>query len=131
MIKRRSGKIINISSKGGHLAIPLSVSYSASKAGLLHFTRALAVEWGKYNINVNSVSPGVTATGMFMEFKHDHPEQAKAREEKIPLRRVNKPEDIANAVLFLASSDSDNVTGEDIGVDGGMLSVHPGYVHML
>jgi NAD(P)-dependent dehydrogenase (short-subunit alcohol dehydrogenase family) len=131
MIKRRSGKIVNISSAGGQLVIPLSVSYSATKAGLLHLTKALAVEWGKYNINVNSVSPGVTATGMFMQFKHDHPEQAKAREEKIPLKRVNNPEDIANAVLFLASSDSDNVSGEDIRVDGGMLSVHPGYLHMV
>jgi NAD(P)-dependent dehydrogenase (short-subunit alcohol dehydrogenase family) len=94
-------------------------------------TKALAVEWGKYNINVNSVSPGVTETGMFAKFRADRPEEAKAREDKIPLKRVNQPEDVANAVLFLASSDADKITGEDIGVDGGMLSVHPGYVHML
>ncbi len=131
MIKSGGGKIINISSRGGHSVIPLSVSYSASKAGLLMLTKALAVEWGKYNINVNSVSPGVTETGMFAKFRADRPEEARAREEKIPLKKVNQPEDIANAVLFLASSDSDKITGEDIGVDGGMLSVHPGYVHML
>jgi NAD(P)-dependent dehydrogenase (short-subunit alcohol dehydrogenase family) len=63
MIKRRSGKIINISSRGGHAVIPLSASYGASKAGLQMLTKALAVEWGKNNINVNSVSPGVTETG--------------------------------------------------------------------
>jgi NAD(P)-dependent dehydrogenase (short-subunit alcohol dehydrogenase family) len=131
MIKRKSGKIVNIASGGAHLAIPLSASYSASKAGVLHLTRALAVEWGKYNINVNSVSPGVTATGMFMTYKREHPQEAKTREEKIPLKRVNSPEDVANAVVFLASSDSDNITGKDIGVDGGMLSVHPGYLQML
>jgi NAD(P)-dependent dehydrogenase (short-subunit alcohol dehydrogenase family) len=131
MIKRRSGKIINISSRGGHSVIPLSASYGASKAGLQMLTKALAVEWGKYNINVNSVSPGVTETGMFAKFRADRPEEAKAREDKIPLKRVNQPEDVANAVLFLASSDADKITGEDIGVDGGMLSVHPGYVHML
>ena len=131
MIKRGGGKIINIASMGGHLAIPLSASYSASKAGLLLLTKALAIEWGKYNINVNSISPGVTEAGMFLKFKVENPEAAKAREQTIPLKRVNQPEDIANAVIFLASPDSDSINGEDIGVDGGMLSVHPGYVHMV
>ena len=131
MIKRKSGKIINIASMGGHLAIPYSVSYSASKGGLLLLTKALAVEWGKYNINVNSVTPGITETGMFSKFRAEHPEEAKSREEKIPLKRVNQPEDIANAVLFLASSDSDNINGQDVGIDGGMISLHPGYVHMI
>ena len=131
MIKRGGGKIINISSMGGRLAIPLSASYSASKAGLVLLTKALAIEWGKYNINVNAVSPGVTDAGMFAKFRVENPEAAKAREQTIPIKRVNKPEDIAHAVIFLASSDSDSISGEDIGVDGGMLSVHPGYVHML
>ena len=113
------------------MAIPLSASYSASKAGLVLLTKALAIEWGKYNINVNAVSPGVTDAGMFAKFRVENPEAAKAREQTIPIKRVNKPEDIAHAVIFLASSDSDSISGEDIGVDGGMLSVHPGYVHML
>jgi len=131
MIKKRSGRIINIASRGGHLAIPLSASYCASKAGLLLLTKALAVEWGKYNINVNSISPGVTETGIFSELRLTKPELIKARVQKIPLKKVNKPDDIANAVVFLASSDSDSITGEDIGIDGGMLAVHPGYVAML
>jgi NAD(P)-dependent dehydrogenase (short-subunit alcohol dehydrogenase family) len=131
MIKKRSGKIVNVSSGGGHLAIPCSVSYAASKAGLLLLTKALAVEWGKYHINVNSVSPGITVAGMFEKFMAENPEEARLRQERIPLREVNRPEDIANAVLFLVSAEADRITGEDIAVDGGMLSVHPGYVHMV
>ena len=128
MIKNRSGKIINISSIGGHCAIPRMVAYNASKAGILLLTKTLAVEWAKYGINVNSVSPGLTETGLVLRLRKEDPQAFRAREERIPLKRVGKPEDIANAVVFFASPASDYITGEDIKVDGGMAAIHPGYV---
>ena len=128
MIENRSGRIINISSMGGHAAIPLMVSYSVSKAGILQLTKSLAVEWGKYNINVNSISPGVTETPMLSQLRIQDPEAFKAREQRIPTKKVAQPEDIANAVLFLASPEADSISGEDIGVCGAIMAIHPGYV---
>ncbi|TAK34169.1 MAG: glucose 1-dehydrogenase [Chloroflexota bacterium] len=125
MIKNKSGKIVNISSVLGHAAVPKYAAYSASKAGILALTKTLAVEWGKYNINVNSISPGSTDTPRVLQTVT--PEALKSREERIPLGRVNQPEDIASAVVFLVSSASGNITGEDIKVDGGMLAIHPGW----
>lgn len=128
MIKNRSGKIINIASVAGHAAVPRMAAYNASKAGVLLLTKTLAVEWAKYNINVNSISPGVTETSLLSRLRMENPEAIKAREERIPLGRVAQPEDIAQVAVFLASSASDNITGEDIKSDGGMLAIHAGYV---
>lgn len=128
MIKNRSGKIINIASVAGHAAVPRMAAYNASKAGVLLLTKTLAVEWAKYNINVNSISPGVTETSLLSRLRMEDPEAIKAREERIPLGRVAQPEDIAQVAVFLASSASDNITGEDIKSDGGMLAIHAGYV---
>jgi len=127
MIKNKRGKIINISSQGGYAVVPEHLSYCVSKAAVLMLTRGLAVEWGKYNINVVSVSPGATETPMLAQGRLETPEAFKAREARIPLRRVNQPEDVSNAVLFLASSESDTITGVDLDVGGGMLAIHPGY----
>lgn len=126
MISRKSGKIINISSVAGHVAIPNFTAYSTSKGAVLMLTRALAVELGKYNINVNSVSPGLTMTDMSTEVMRKEPDIFAERVLRIPLRKVNDSEDIANAVLFLASAAADRITGQDIAVDGGCMASHPG-----
>lgn len=128
MIKNRSGKIINIASVAGHSPVPRMAAYNASKAGVLLLSKTLAVEWAQYNINVNSISPGVTETSLLSRLRMEDPEAIKAREKRIPLGRVAQPEDIAQVAIFLASSASDNITGEDIKSDGGMLAIHPGYV---
>jgi len=126
--KRGRGKIINIVSVGGHVGTPNYAAYGASKAGMLQLTRALGVEWIRHNINVNAVSPGVTLTPRIERETKEHPEFFKPYFERIPARRAAAPEDIANAVSFLASSDADHVVGQVIIVDGGVLALHPGYV---
>ncbi len=128
MIKQKHGKIINLGSMLAHFAFPLQTAYCVAKGGVLQLTRALAVEWAKYNINVNSVSPGSTLTGVQAKNIQMDPNYYQSRLLRVPLRRLNQPEDIANAILFLASSESDNITGEDIFVAGGMSALHPGYI---
>lgn len=125
MIKQRKGKIINLASVQGHRSSPGFAAYCASKGGVLQLTGVLAVEWAKYNINVNAVSPGLTDTSGARSSRQDSWEK---RSKTIPLGKANKPEDIANAVLFLASSESDNITGQAIIVDGGVTALHPRYV---
>lgn len=129
MINQKYGKIVNIASGGGHAAIPGLTAYGASKAGIIQLTRTLAVEWGKYNININAVSPGLTMTPLAESTMKDNPDFLKGIE-RIPLQRLAKPEDIANVVLFLASSESDYITGQTIIVDGGALAVHPRIVSL-
>jgi NAD(P)-dependent dehydrogenase (short-subunit alcohol dehydrogenase family) len=128
MIKVRNGKIVNIASISGHSAAPNMMTYNVSKAGVIQLTKTLAVEWAKYNINVNSISPGITESVLLDKLRIEDPKAFKAREQRIPLKRVNKPGDIAKLVVFLSSEASNNITGEDIRVDGGMLAIHPGLV---
>ncbi|MBN2541673.1 3-oxoacyl-[acyl-carrier-protein] reductase [bacterium] len=117
MMKQRSGKIINISSVVGLTGNPGQVSYSTSKAGLIGFTKSLAREVAKRGICVNAVAPGFIET-MMTEGLSD---EVKAHFlGGIPMNRPGKPEDVAGVVLFLASSQSDYITGEVIRVDGGM-----------
>lgn len=123
MIKQKRGKIVNIASTSGHRGMSKQAAYCASKAGVLGLTRTLAVNWAKHNINVNSVSPGVTVTPMLQKAIEDRGLTMDFYVRRIPIGRANKPEDIANAVLFLASSESDNITGQDILVDGGMTAL--------
>lgn len=117
MIRRKSGKIINIASVWGETGGSCEVHYSAAKAGVIGMTRALAKEVGLSGITVNSVSPGVIFTDMTSHF--DESTMNGLREET-PLNRIGAPEDIAGAVSFLASADADFVTGQDIAVNGGM-----------
>lgn len=131
MIRQKSGKIVNIASGSAHRITPKMVAYCVSKSGVLSLTKALAMDWAKYNINVNSVSPGLTITPIIEKSQQDPKEFIERRSKTTPLKRVNKPQDIANAVLFLASSESDNMTGEDIIVDGGTCALHPGFVWAL
>ncbi len=128
MIKQNGGKIINIASIAGHVAMPGQAAYGASKGDILQLTRVLAIEWAEYNINVNAVSPGATMTSMVEKIVKENPEILRNYLGRVPLRRIAKPEDIANAVLFLASAEADDITGQEIIVDGGISALHPGYV---
>ena len=128
MVKQKYGKIINVASTLAYVGMPEQAAYIASKGGVVALSRALAIEWASHNINVNLVSPGMTDTPLSAELSEQFPHIFKQRKDRIPLRRHNKPEDIANAVLFLASPESDNVTGQDIIVDGGICAMHAGYI---
>lgn len=117
MINRKSGKIINISSVWGETGGSCEVHYSASKAGLIGMTKALAKEVGLSGITVNSVSPGVILTDMTSHFDEDTMNELK---NETPLNRIGTPEDVAGAVSFLASKDADFITGQNLSVNGGM-----------
>jgi 3-oxoacyl-[acyl-carrier protein] reductase len=117
MIRNRSGRIINVASTAGEAGNAGQVNYSASKAGLIGFTRALARELAPRNILVNCVSPGIITGGMADELTEA---QMEAIRSHVPLRRTGKPEDVAAAVLFLCSGMSDYVTGQVIRVNGGL-----------
>ncbi len=124
MMKQKRGKIVNIASLAAHIAAPGLAAYGASKGGVVQLTKALAVELGKYNIMVNAVSPGLTLTDLIKSAVRDRPDFIEGID-RIPLRRAAEPEDIANVVLFLASSESDYITGQVIIVDGGLMAIHP------
>jgi len=117
MLKQRSGSIINISSVVGIMGNAGQANYSASKAGIIGFTKSVAREIASRNIRVNAVAPGYIQTDMTASLND---EQKKSLIENIPLKRIGKPEDIAKAVKFLASEDSAYITGQVITVDGGM-----------
>jgi len=127
MIKQKGGKIINISSMAGLFAPPFMADYVAAKHGVVGLTKALAVDWARYNINVNCVCPGLTQTKMVEDLKNRRPDFMKERIKRIPLNRLATPEDIANGVFYLASSDSDYVTGITLCVDGGNQALFSGY----
>ncbi len=118
MIKQKSGKIINISSIAGLAGYATSAPYSASKAGVISLTKTLAAEWGKHNIKVNSICPGVFATDMTEEYLKS--EEFKNRiNRNVPLERYAEPEELIGTVIFLASAASEYVTGHSVVVDGG------------
>jgi len=122
MIKANSGgKIINITSIVAHAGIPKRAAYAASKGAVRQLTETLALEWGKYNIQVNAISPGYVKTEMFMKLAKQGIHNIEALEERIPAGRMATPDDMAGPAVFLASSDSDYVTGVIMKVDGGWL----------
>ncbi|MGE4281573.1 MAG: 3-oxoacyl-ACP reductase FabG [Magnetospirillum sp.] len=117
MIAQRWGRIVNISSRA-HLGNPGQANYAAAKAGLLGLTRALALEEGRYDITVNAVAPGFMETEMVQALPHY--EQIKERTIKgTPIQRVGRPNDVADAVAFLASERASFITGETMHVTGG------------
>lgn len=120
MASNNYGRIINISSIGYKGTSVGQSHYSASKAGVLGLTRSLALELGKYNINVNSVSPGMIDAPMFYASLKDPEKEIAWIKQKIALKRLGRPEDIANCVLFLASEFSSFITGQNIDVEGGL-----------
>ena len=118
MMKARSGRIINISSIVGISGNAGQTNYSASKAGIIGFTKSLAKEIASRNILVNSVAPGFIETNMTDVLKDDVKQEIA---KNIPLKRMGTAQDVANVVKFLASDDSSYITGQVINVDGGML----------
>ena len=118
MISRKSGCIINISSMWGQCGASCEVDYSASKAGIIGFTKALAKEVAPSGIRVNCVSPGFIMTEMNSRFSHEDLEEIRS---EIPLGIFGKPEHIADSVAFLASEQSEYITGQVIAVNGGMV----------
>ena len=117
MLKNKSGKIINITSVVGHTGNLGQSNYTASKAGIVAMSKSLAIEYAKKNINVNCISPGFISTAMTDKIDEKFKESIIS---KIPASRLGKPEDVANAVVFLASTASDYINGETIHVNGGM-----------
>ena len=117
MLKNKKGKIINITSVVGHTGNLGQTNYTASKAGIIAMSKSLAIEYAKKNINVNCISPGFIKTAMTDKIDEKFKEVIIS---KIPSARLGEPEDVANAVIFLASSHSDYINGETLHVNGGM-----------
>ena len=117
MLKNKKGKIINITSVDGHTGNLGQANYTASKAGIVAMSKSLAIEYAKKNININCISPGFIKTAMT---ENIDPKFKETIISKIPSARLGEPADIANAVLFLASNQSDYINGETIHVNGGM-----------
>jgi NAD(P)-dependent dehydrogenase (short-subunit alcohol dehydrogenase family) len=121
MIPQKSGNIVNIASIGGMGGWPMRSAYNAAKAGVIVLTEVLATEWAQYNIRVNAVSPGVVRTDMMNSLINQGLVQLGEYAARTPLGRVAEPEEIANAVLFLASDRASYITGENLRVDGGWV----------
>jgi len=117
MIKNKSGKIINITSVVGHTGNLGQANYTASKAGIIAMSKTLAIEYAKKNININCISPGFIKTAMTDKIDEKFKETIIS---KIPSARLGEPEDVANAVLFLASNQSNYINGETLHVNGGL-----------
>ena len=117
MLKNKSGKIINITSIVGHTGNVGQANYTASKAGIVAMSKSLALEYAKKNINVNCISPGFIKTAMTDKIDEKFKESIIS---KIPSARLGEPDDVANAVCFLASNQSNYINGETLHVNGGM-----------
>ena len=117
MLKNKNGKIINITSVVGHTGNLGQSNYTASKAGIIAMSKSLAMEYAKKNININCISPGFIKTAMTDKIDEKYKESIIS---KIPSARLGEPDDIAHAVLFLASNQSDYINGETLHVNGGM-----------
>ena len=117
MLKNKKGKVINITSVVGHTGNLGQANYTAAKAGIIAMSKTLAIEYARKNININCISPGFIKTAMTDKIDTKFKEIIIS---KIPSGRLGKPEDVANAVLFLASDLSDYINGETLHVNGGM-----------
>jgi NAD(P)-dependent dehydrogenase (short-subunit alcohol dehydrogenase family) len=119
MIQQKSGRIINVSSQAGFVALPTESIYCTTKAAIVHLTKCLAVEWGKHDITVNAIAPTFIETPGTEECLADPVFKADVVERIAALHRVGKPMDVAGAVVFLASSAASLITGHTIIIDGG------------
>jgi NAD(P)-dependent dehydrogenase (short-subunit alcohol dehydrogenase family) len=119
MIPQKSGRIINMSSQAGFVALPTESVYCTTKAALVHLTKCLAVEWGKYNITVNAVAPTFIRTPGTEACLADPQFRADVTERIAALHRIGEPMDVAGAVVFLASSAASLITGHTMLIDGG------------
>ena len=123
MIERRAGWIVSISSDAGRVGSSGEVVYSAAKAGVIGFSKALAREVARHGMHVNVVCPGPTNTPLLARVGADNPNLVQALAKAVPFRRIGEPEDIAGAVAFLLSDDAAFITGQTISVSGGMSMV--------
>ena len=117
MMKSKKGKIINVTSVVGHTGNIGQSNYTASKAAIIAMSKSLAIEYGKKNITINSVSPGFIISDMTAKISEEHTDLMKSR---ISLNKFGNPDDVANSIVFLSSNLSDYITGETIHVNGGM-----------
>ena len=135
MSKQNNGSIVNTASIAGHWGGCGGSVYSAAKAGVIHFSKVTSLELAKYNIRVNSISPGAIITEIFgvgqklsgekLSLSDDHLKSSEAFNDFQPISRAGLPEDIANLAIYLASDESTFVTGQDFVVDGGLLAGRP------
>ncbi|MFH1276435.1 MAG: 3-oxoacyl-ACP reductase family protein [Candidatus Woesearchaeota archaeon] len=121
MVKQKSGKIVSIASIAGFVGFENIADYCASKGGIINMTKEIALELAKFNINVNAIAPGIIKTKMTEGMLKDK-KQSAGLLAMTPLGRVGKPEEIGKAAVFLASNDSDFITGHTLVVDGGWLA---------
>jgi 3-oxoacyl-[acyl-carrier protein] reductase len=119
MVRQRSGNIINMTSVVALGPFPMGANYSAAKAGVKNLTETLAVELAPFNIRVNALAPGPVETPLTREFYEKNPQMKEQRVKAIPLKRLGKPEDVADAALFLAGDASCYITGQTIVINGG------------
>jgi NAD(P)-dependent dehydrogenase (short-subunit alcohol dehydrogenase family) len=119
MIRQKYGRIINMSSQAGFAALPTESIYCMTKAGIIHLTKCLAVEWGKYNITVNAVAPTFIHTPGTEEYLANPQNRADTIERIAALHRIGEPMEVAGAVVFLASDAASLITGHTILIDGG------------
>ena len=122
MIRQKSGRIINISSQAGFVALPEESIYCMTKAAINHLTKCLAIEWAEYNINVNAVAPTFIHTPGTKEYLDDRKNHELVLS-KIPLGRIGEPHEVTGAIVFLASPAASLITGEVMLIDGGWTSV--------
>jgi len=126
MIDQKEGNIVNIASVAGITGYSLNAPYGAAKAGIINFTKTLAVELAPYNIRVNAIAPGVITSGGLLELLNMELGQASEKGEdlplSVPLGRCGKPEDIAGGVIYLVSDASSYVTGQTLIIDGGLTT---------
>ena len=123
-MKERGGAIVNLASVGGTFASPLAVPYGAGKAGVIQFTKTVAIYCASrgYDIRCNTVLPGTVETPLYATFSE---EKRAANARRVPLGRIGKPLDIAQAIVFLASDDASYITGTQLVVDGGLTAANP------
>lgn len=119
----RGGRIVNISSIAGAVAYEKTLAYLASKGGLVQLTRGLAVEWGRHNITVNAVAPGLVRTPLLEAMASEDPTRVDFFLSRMPMAKLVEPEDVAAAVLYLCSEPARMVTGHVLPVEGGYLSM--------
>jgi NAD(P)-dependent dehydrogenase (short-subunit alcohol dehydrogenase family) len=119
MANQGGGKIINFASIRSHLVADERGAYSTTKGGIIQLTKAMALEWARYNILVNGIAPGYFATEMVSSYFSKTPEMERKVIDGIPLGRIGQPSDVYGIAIFLASSASDFITGETIYIDGG------------
>jgi NAD(P)-dependent dehydrogenase (short-subunit alcohol dehydrogenase family) len=119
MARQGSGRIVNMSSQAGFVALPGEAVYCMTKAGIAHLTKCLAVEWGRFNVTVNAVAPTFIRTPGTEEALSDPAFEAEVMERIAGLHRIGEPMDVAGAVVFLASPAASMITGHTILIDGG------------